>query len=168
MKLQLHLDNNDDPDPASRSPLGKMLDNAPAVLAAALEDLPEGKLLPGRVEISISFLSPNEMREQNRAYRDVDAPTDVLSFPLWEEEGTFRPDSALPLLPLGDILICPEYVRTESEDEGEAAWLSAMALMVAHGFLHLLARDHDTPEREEIMEAAQERIRAALLEGSRG
>ena len=151
MKLQLHLDNNDDPDPASRTPLGDMLGKAPAVLAAALEDLPEGKLVPDRVEISLSFLSPNEMREQNRAYRDVDTATDVLSFPLWEDDGAFRPDSSLPLLPLGDILICPEYVRKETEGEGESAWLSAMALMVAHGFLHLLAWDHDTPEREKIM-----------------
>ena len=55
LKLQLHLDNNDDPDPASRTPLGDMLGKAPAVLAAALEDLPEGKLVPDRVEISLSF-----------------------------------------------------------------------------------------------------------------
>ncbi len=168
MKLQLHLDNNDDPDPASRSPLGDMIKNAPEVLAAALENLPEGKLLPDRVEISLTFLSPDEMREQNRTYREVDAPTDVLSFPLWEEGGEFRPDSGMPLLPLGDILICPEYVRKETEDEGESAWLSAMALMLAHGFLHLLARDHDTPDREKSMEEAQERIRAALLGGTRG
>ncbi len=166
LKLQLHLDNNDDPDPASRSPLGEILARAPGVLAAALEELPEGKGLPGRVEISLSFLSPDEMREQNRAYRDVDAPTDVLSFPLWEEDGVFRPDSTLPVLPLGDILICPEYVRSESE--GEEACGSAMALMLAHGFLHLLAWDHDTPEREKTMEEVQERIRAALIAGEQG
>ncbi|NLB82767.1 MAG: rRNA maturation RNase YbeY [Synergistaceae bacterium] len=167
MKLQLHLDNNDDPDPASRSPLGDMLANAPAVLAAALEDLPEGKLLPGRVEVSLSFLSPDEMREQNRAYRNVDTPTDVLSFPLWEENGIFSPDSCLPILPLGDILICPEYVRRELEAAGEEPFKSAVALMLAHGFLHLLAWDHDTPEREKTMEEMQERIRAALLTESR-
>ena len=132
----------------------------------ALEELPEGKGLPGRVEISLSFLSPDEMREQNRAYRDVDAPTDVLSFPLWEEDGVFRPDITLPVLPLGDILICPEYVRSESE--GEEACGSAMALMLAHGFLHLLAWDHDTPEREKTMEEVQERIRAALIAGEQG
>lgn len=163
MKLQLHLDNNDDPDPASRSPLGDILATAPAVLAAALENLPEGKLVPDRVEISLSFLSPDEMREQNREYMDVDAPTDVLSFPLWEEDGAFSPDSCLPVLPLGDILICPEYVRRESEADGKEAYQSAMALMLAHGFLHLLAWDHDTPEREKAMEEMQERIRAALL-----
>ena len=167
MKLQLHLDNNDDPDPASRSPLGEMLGKAPAVLAAALEDLPERKLLPDRVEISLSFLSPGEMREQNRAYRNEDAPTDVLSFPLWEENGVFSPDSGLPMLPLGDILICPEYVRKESESEGEESFRSSMALMLAHGFLHLLAWDHDTPGREKAMEEMQERIRAALLAGGK-
>ena len=168
MKLQFHLDNNDDPDPASRSFIGDMIENAPEILVAALEELPEGKLLPSRVEISLSFLSPEEMREQNRAYRGVDSPTDVLSFPLWEEDGIFSPDPGLPLLPLGDILICPDYVRNESLDGGETGWQRAMALMLAHGFLHLLAWDHDTPESEKAMEEMQERIRNALLGEKKG
>jgi probable rRNA maturation factor len=48
----------------------------------------------------------------------------------------------------------------------EQAFLEEMALMVAHGFLHLLAWDHDTDERRTAMEAAQEKIRRALLDAA--
>jgi len=139
-----------------------ILSAAGGVLEAALRELPApGGGMPGTVEISVSLLTPGEMEEQNSRHRGIDEPTDVLSFPLWEEEGEFRPDRTLPVLPLGDILICPEYVRKTVSTEED--FLREMALMLAHGFLHLLAWDHDTDERRTAMETAQEKIRDALL-----
>ena len=70
----------------------------------------------------------------------------------------------MPVLPLGDIVICPDYVRKNAPTE--QAFLEEMALMIAHGFLHLLAWDHDTDERRTAMEAAQETIRRALLDAA--
>ena len=109
MKVHLRLDNSEDADPASSTPFGDILSAAGGVLEAALRELPApGGGMPGTVEISVSLLTPGEMEEQNSRHRGIDEPTDVLSFPLWEEEGEFRPDRTLPVLPLGDILICPE------------------------------------------------------------
>ncbi|MBQ7267999.1 MAG: rRNA maturation RNase YbeY, partial [Synergistaceae bacterium] len=56
-----------------------------------------------KAEISITFMKPEEIRALNREYRDVDEATDVLSFPMIDglPEG-------LPVLMLGDIVICPE------------------------------------------------------------
>lgn len=160
VKVHLRLDSSEDADPAS-TPCTPFVEAAEDVFARALEELiPEGTL-PPKVEISLSFPSLDEMKEQNRKYRGIDEPTDVLSFPIWEEEGEFRPGRTLPLIPLGDILICPEYVRAAVASED--AFQREMALMLAHGFLHLLAWDHDTDERRITMERVQRRIQEELL-----
>ena len=165
MKVHLRLDNSEDADPASSTPFGDILSAAGGVLEAALRELPApGGGMPGTVEISVSLLTPGEMEEQNRLHWGRPEPTDVLSFPLWEEDGEFRPEKGLPVLPLGDIVICPDYVRKNAPTE--QAFLEEMALMIAHGFLHLLAWDHDTDERRTAMEAAQETIRRALLDAA--
>jgi probable rRNA maturation factor len=160
VKLQLRLDSSEDADPASTA-FSYLVERAePAFTRALCDLLPEGTL-PAKVEISLSFLSLGEMKAQNRKYRGLDEPTDVLSFPLWEEDGVFRPGRSLPTLPLGDILICPEYVRAAVSSEEE--FQREMALMLAHGFLHLLGWDHDTDERRSAMEVRQELIRKELL-----
>lgn len=164
MKVHLRLDNSEDADPASRAPLGDMLTAADGVLSAAFQELALPGTLPPSAEISVTLLSLDEMEEQNRLHRGLAEPTDVLSFPMWEEDGEFRPDKGMPVLPLGDIVICPEYVRKNAPSE--QAFLEEMALMVAHGFLHLLAWGHDTDERRTAMEAAQEKIRRALLDAA--
>ncbi len=167
MKLHLRLDNGEDPDPA-RSRCSDLIGNAEKAFARALDKLfPEGAL-PARAEISLAFPTLADIKEKNRTFRGIDEPTDVLSFPLWEEDGEFRPGSRLPVLPLGDILICPEYVRNAVSPSGPDAFREEMALMLAHGFLHLLAWDHDTEERQQRMEALQEEIRREILSPSAG
>lgn len=169
MKVHLRLDSGEDADPASRPPLGDVISAAGEVFSRALEELlPEGTL-PKEVEISVTLLSLDEIKDQNALHRGIDEPTDVLSFPLWEEAGVFRPAKGLPVLPLGDVVICPEYLRKNLPQgpSSEKAFLEEMALMLAHGFLHLLAWDHDTKEDRETMEAAQEKIRADLLSAAR-
>ena len=169
MKVHLRLDSGEDADPASRTPFGDVLSAAGEVFSRALEELVPAEALPKEGEISVTLLSLNEIRDQNALHRGIDEPTDVLSFPLWEEEGVFRPAKGLPVLPLGDVVICPEYVR-KNLPEGpsiEEAFLEEMTLMLAHGFLHLLAWDHGTEEDRETMETAQQKIRADLLIAAR-
>ena len=90
----------------------------------------------------------------------------MLSFPLWEADGRFLPDGTLTeLLPLGDILICPEEVARLHEGLPPE---DALCLMLAHGFLHLLAWDHDTEERESAMWARQDAVKQRLLDVLRG
>ena len=107
-------------------------------------------------EISIIIMKPEEIRVLNHEYRDVDEATDVLSFPMDMEA-----EENMPVLLLGDIVICPEEVsRLHPELESH----EAMCLMIAHSFLHLLGYDHDTEEREREMWKKQDEIKRKLME----
>jgi probable rRNA maturation factor len=110
-------------------------------------------------EISLSFVSPEEIRNLNREYRNVDESTDVLSFPLMEDEPAGIPE--LPVLALGDIVICPEET---ARLHPELAPNEAIYLMIAHSFLHLLGYDHDTEEKQAEMWALQDRIAGRLAQ----
>ena len=104
-------------------------------------------------------MKPEEIRVLNHEYRNVDEPTDVLSFPLDINE-----NENLPVLMLGDIVICPDEVsRLHTELDSQ----EAMCLMIAHSFLHLLGYDHDTQEKENEMWKVQDDIKAKLLEAVR-
>lgn len=71
------------------------------------------------IEISLTFLDSQKMREINNEYRNVDEPTDVLSFPLWEsEDGLFTPPDDWEVLPIGDIMVCPEIVKKNAAENG--------------------------------------------------
>ena len=67
----------------------------------------------------------------------------------------------MPVLILGDIIICPEQVKILHKDLN---YTEAICLMIAHSFLHLLGFDHDTDEEENIMFRRQDEIKAKLLE----
>lgn len=163
MKVHVNLDRgaNDSLDAVF---IGRVLDAAVPLFSSCLEDrggfvdpMPE-------VEISVSLLTPEEMAQENHTHRGIPSPTDVLSFPLWEEDGEFRPGRHLPVLPLGDILLCPEYIRENAPVRSDEGIRQEMALMVVHGFLHLLAWDHCTEELARSMESRQKQILTALME----
>jgi probable rRNA maturation factor len=99
-------------------------------------------------EIGVSVVGPAESRRLNAQYRGKDKPTNVLSFPVPQ----------LPVTgpqPLGDLVICPQVLRTEAREQNKslrAHW----AHLVVHGSLHLIGYDHerdadaDRMERREI------------------
>lgn len=148
--MHLSVYEEDEPDSSSNNPFpDEFYVCAAEVFGKALDALwfPEIKK-PEAVELSLTFLSSNVMREQNRAFRDIDEPTDVLSFPLWEDK--------FPELPLGDVLICAEQVRLNAQANG-VAFEDEMCLIIAHGFLHLLAFDHG-----EAMQIKQDEIKEKL------
>ena len=109
-------------------------------------------------EISLTFATPDEIRDLNRTYRGVDEPTDVLSFPLIENEPVGIPE--LPVLALGDIVICPEETKRLHP---ELSLHDGILLMLAHSFLHLLGYDHDTCEKQELMWLKQDEIKNKIL-----
>ncbi len=160
MKLALHFDAPDEGDPQSPVPLSVVEAFARVLEDELLQICPE-VIRYDEAEISLTFMSSEEMREVNRDYREKNEPTDVLSFPLWEENGIFAPSSELKeLLPLGDILICPEELGRLHEG---LPLTEALCLVLAHGFLHLLAWDHDTYESELAMWSRQDSIKEKLL-----
>ncbi|MDR1516057.1 MAG: rRNA maturation RNase YbeY [Synergistaceae bacterium] len=109
---------------------------------------------------ALSFVTPASIRELNAKYRGVDQETDVLSFPLWETDGAFNPPLGWEILPLGDIVVSPEYVFNSAE-ERKIDYNNETVLVIIHGALHLLGFDHDSDEREREMW----RIQDALLGG---
>ena len=107
-------------------------------------------------EISLSFVTPEEIRELNRTYRDTDESTDVLSFPMIDDE-----QIELPVLELGDIVICPEEVKRLHPELSER---EGMCLMIAHSFLHLLGYDHADEDEQKEMWELQNGIASKILE----
>jgi probable rRNA maturation factor len=95
----------------------------------------------GEGHLAIAFVGPAAITELNREHRAIDAPTDVLSFPIDAEEVAAGPRE------LGDVVICPEH----TEDLAEA---------VVHGVLHLCGYDHETDGGE--MLALQDAVMAGL------
>jgi probable rRNA maturation factor len=98
------------------------------------------------------------MADLNAQYMGKTGATDVLSFPI-EDFSCGVPasrDEEPPLL-LGDIVICPEVVRSNAATAG-VAFEDEMALMVVHGILHLLGRDHMIEAEAEAMEQREREI----------
>lgn len=116
----------------------------------------------GIVQVSLRTLHADEMSEINAEFRKIDAPTDVLTFPMYEQNGVFVPEERLLPILLGDIVLCPAEIRKNAAAHNVTV-LSELALVVFHGLLHLLAWDHDTPEKEKNMWNVQERYRDRFL-----
>jgi probable rRNA maturation factor len=100
----------------------------------------------GAVELSVSFVDDAEMEELHVRYMDEPGPTDVLSFPLDEEEHH-------GIRVLGDVVIAPA-VAARNNPEDPAAELR---LLLVHGILHVLGYDHEDADERAAMWARQER-----------
>jgi probable rRNA maturation factor len=118
------------------------------------------------LSVALSFVAPGGIRELNARYRDIDEETDVLSFPLWEMDGRFQPPEGWEDLPLGDVVVSPEYVSGSAKDKN-IDYNNEIILVIIHGVLHLLGFDHDTGERERemwrVQDALVQRYLAALV-----
>ncbi|NLT58476.1 MAG: rRNA maturation RNase YbeY [Clostridiales bacterium] len=119
--------------------------------------------VPFACAISLSFVSPQEIRALNAAARGVDAVTDVLSFPLEEFEGGIPQGYRPPLrpLPLGDIVLCLARAAEQAGEYGHS-FARECGFLTVHALLHLLGYDHETPQQEQIMLEKQERVLSAL------
>lgn len=142
--------------------------------AAAAEVLRQG----GKTNAALTIVITDDeyVRQLNREYRGVDAPTDVLSFAsessdlLEGEEAEIQAMPTLALPPelaeeldayLGDVIIAYPYtVKQATHYQNSVA--SELRLLAIHGTLHLLGYDHATPEEEAAMWAAQDAALAAF------
>jgi rRNA maturation RNase YbeY len=106
-----------------------------------------------RVDVTITFLGPSRMQALNRQWKDRDAPTDVLAFPLPGPGGTVT----------GDVYICPAVARASAREHAVPVRQELIRLVV-HGTLHVLGYDHpDGPGRTRCpMWRRQERYVKAL------
>lgn len=109
--------------------------------------------LDENIEVSVSFVGDEEIRELNRDYRGVDKSTDVLSFPMDDE---FILDNRI----LGDVIINTRRVREQAEELGHSNEREFSYLTV-HSILHLLGYDHMEDEDKRQM---REREKLAMKE----
>jgi probable rRNA maturation factor len=127
----------------------------------------------GDTEVSLLFVDETAMAELNLRFLDKEGPTDVLAFPIDEEDaleagpaGPRSPDSLgpgpvdelqlsdLPRL-LGDIVVCPSVARRNAPGHA-GTYDDEMALLIVHGVLHLLGMDHEDPQEAAQMEQREQ------------
>jgi probable rRNA maturation factor len=125
--------------------------NEQALLSAARTVLDHQKVNSEDVDISLVVTDDASIQELNREYRDIDAPTDVLSFSLNEK------DPETGHLYLGDVIISFPRAEDQAAKAGHAV-MAEMVLLAVHGVLHLLGYDHSEPVEKEKMWQAQREI----------
>ena len=110
------------------------------------------------VEVSVSFVSPEEIRQLNRDFRDVDSVTDVLSFPQFEDFESLPEGEPIEL---GDVVICEERAREQAREFGHSIDREFLYLFV-HSIFHLLGYDHMEEEDKKEMREAEETVLTAM------
>ena len=101
------------------------------------------------VEVSVTFVDDEGIQELNKKFRNMDKPTDVLSFPLLDYEG----ESEEPFFDelchnLGDIVISLERAMAQANEFGHS-FEREVAFLTAHSMLHLLGYDHELSEEDD-------------------
>jgi probable rRNA maturation factor len=99
-------------------------------------------------ELSVTFTDNEGIRAINAEYRGIDAPTDVLSFPLTDYEGVDFPVADEPESSLGDIVISLERASEQAEEFGHS-FEREVAFLTVHSMLHLLGYDHVNSDEED-------------------
>lgn len=122
----------------------------------------EGFSLPN-VYIGIGVVTEDEIKQINNEYRKVDAPTDVLSFPIFsrEELAKMKEEKYDTETSIGDIVLCMDVIQRHAAEYG-TGFNREMLYMIVHGICHLLGYDHEIEEEKKEMRALEEKI----LEGS--
>ena len=101
-------------------------------------------------EMSLSFVSKEEIQEINRDYRGKDVPTDVISFALNDEVED-------EINSIGDVIICVDIAHEQAK-EYDHSFDREIGFLAVHGFLHLLGYDHMTEQDEKEMFGKQDEI----------
>ena len=123
---------------------------------------------PYEAEINLTLTDNEGIHAINKEFRQIDRPTDVLSFPMLnyntpgdfafldeEESDDFNPDTGEALL--GDIVISVDKVLEQAESYGHSIERE-FAFLITHSMLHLFGYDHMTEEEATVMEAKQSEI----------
>lgn len=123
---------------------------------------------PYEVEVNVIFTDNEGIHQINREYRQIDSPTDVLSFPLVDyerpadfthveerSEDYFNPETGE--LMLGDIILSVDKIVEQAKAYGHSE-KRELAFLVAHSMLHLMGYDHMEEQERQIMEGKQSEI----------
>lgn len=108
-----------------------------------------------RCELSVTFVGLDEIHELNREYRGVDRPTDVLSFPQFEDLEEELPE--VGEICLGDVVICREKAEEQAAEFGHS-FERELVYLFTHSVLHLLGYDHMEEDEKKVMRQREEEI----------
>lgn len=118
------------------------------------------KLTQANMYINIIFTNPENIKQINSQYRNIEKETDVLSFPMFEkEELEARLNIKKPAIQevLGDVIVSIERVKEQAVEYGHS-FERELAYMLVHGFYHLMGYDHIEEDDKVIMRAKEEEI----------
>ena len=104
-------------------------------------------------DITVLVSTPDRIRALNHEFRNVDAVTDVLTFPAAEGERVLCPADGY----LGDIMICYDRAVSQAQEYGHPL-SRELAFLAVHGTLHIMGYDHMQPEEEAVMRQRQREI----------
>ena len=108
------------------------------------------------VIVSVTFTDNEGIREKNRAFRDIDSATDVLSFPMYDMRNGDLPEEYGDC-ELGDIVLSLERAEEQAAEFGHS-YERECAFLTVHSTLHLLGYDHVNSEEEEMEMRERQRV----------
>jgi len=130
-----------------------------------------------RGELSLTFVDEATIAELNAEHMGADGPTDVLAFPLDDDDDATAADPGVPVL-LGDVVICPAVAATNAAAHAagsvephpghpthDGTLDAELSLLVVHGVLHVLGFDHAEVEETSEMHAAERDILGGFAVG---
>lgn len=118
------------------------------------------KLDRNKTYVNIILTTPVEIQRINNIYRNIDKPTDVLSFPMFEKEeikDLLKSKHWNIKEVLGDIVVSVEKVKEQAKEYGHS-FERELAYMVVHGFYHLMGYDHMEEKDKKQMREKEENI----------
>jgi probable rRNA maturation factor len=128
----------------------KSADNIRTLVRRAVAEAASAQSTSER-ELAIVLTDDSAIRQLNRLWRGVDAPTNVLSFPAATKQAEDEPAH------LGDIVLAYQTIAREAETEGKP-FTHHVAHLAVHGYLHLIGFDHEQDDDAEAMEQTERKI----------
>ncbi len=141
MKLRIYFENDQEKYKVSY--------NLKMLLREAIETTLDFEDFNAVCEVSVTFTDNEGIRELNKKFRNMDKPTDVLSFPLLDFEGDCEEPPIDELISnLGDIVISLERAKEQADEFGHS-FKREVAFLTVHSMLHLLGYDHEKGDEED-------------------
>ena len=124
----------------------------------------EEGLQDSKLYITVTFTNPENIQKINQQYRNIDKPTDVLSFPMFQKEeldNKIQEKEFQYQDILGDIVISIPKVEEQAKEYGHS-FERELSYMLVHGFYHLMGYDHMEEEDKKVMRAKEEKVLETL------
>ena len=139
MKTTIYFENHQEKETVTYGM--KMLIRRAVEATLAYEEIEEN------CEVSVTFCDNEDIREINQKFRNIDRATDVLSFPLFDDDGMNAHVEELDCM-LGDVVLSLERAREQADEFGHS-FEREIAFLTVHSILHLLGYDHELSDEDD-------------------